>query len=64
MCGSRAVVFDLSMHQNHLEVLLKYSVSKLVGIGLGLIIYIFNNFPSDSDLAGPGSALLRNTALK
>lgn len=34
----KAVVFNLRMHQNHLEGLLKYSVSNLVGVGLGLII--------------------------
>lgn len=37
ICGSKAVVSNLSMHQNHLEGLFKYSVSNLVGIRLGLI---------------------------
>lgn len=32
ICGSKAVVSNLSMHQNHLEGLFKYSVSNLVGI--------------------------------
>lgn len=57
MCGSQAVVSNLSMHQNHLEGLFKYSTSNLLGIGLGLIFFTFSNLSSDSDVVDPGTTL-------